>query len=205
MDKKFKIGIILSIFLLLITPSLPAMEFTVVKENYENLVQQEIKELSVEYIASIKDIRQLKNSNYSNQNLVSIIENIRESFPSQISKKSVNSNDTLIYIILVIIYLILDSIFNGIPILIGNIFTFLKTTGLNIVSFIKLLLNLILNILIFLVDGVSQLLLNTIIFLISGIIQLIVKTWQGIGTFIGLILDILRLIYEAFFPVQVLT
>lgn len=205
MDKKFKIGIILSIFLLLITPSLPAMEFTVVKENYENLVQQEIKELSVEYIASIKDIRQLKNSNYSNQNLVSIIENISESFPSQISKKSVNSNDTLIYIILVIIYLILDSIFNGIPILIGNIFTFLKTTGLNIVSFIKLLLNLILNILIFLVDGVSQLLLNTIIFLISGIIQLIVKTWQGIGTFIGLILDILRLIYEAFFPVQVLT
>ncbi len=205
MDKKFKIGIILSIFLLLITPSLPAMEFTVVKENYENLVQQEIKELSVEYIASIKDIRQLKNSNYSNQNLVSIIENISESFPSQISKKSVNSNDTLIYIILVIIYLILDSIFNGIPILIGNIFTFLKTTGLNIVSFIKLLLNLILNILIFLVDGISQLLLNTIIFLISGIIQLIVKTWQGIGTFIGLILDILRLIYEAFFPVQVLT
>jgi len=99
----------------------------------------------------------------------------------------------------------LDSIFNGIPILIGNIFTFLKTTGLNIVSFIKLLLNLILNILIFLVDGISQLLLNTIIFLISGIIQLIVKTWQGIGTFIGLILDILRLIYEAFFPVQVLT
>ena len=75
------------------------MEFTVVKETYENLVQQELKDLSVENIASIKDIRQLKNSNYSNQNIIRILENIGESFPSQISKKSVNSNDTLIYII----------------------------------------------------------------------------------------------------------
>jgi len=203
MNKKFKIGIILSIFLLLITPSLPAMEFTIVQETYENLFQQEFKEISIENIASIKDIRQLKNTNYSNKDIISIFENIRESFPSEISKKSINSNDTLIYIILVIIYLILDSIFNGIPILIGNILTFLKTIGVNIASFIKLLLNLSLNILTFLVDGISQLLLNTIIFLINSIIQLIVKTWQGIGTFIGLILDILRLIYEAFFPVYV--
>lgn len=203
MNKKFKIGIILSIFLLLITPSLPAMEFTIVQETYENLFQQEFKEISIENIESIKDIRQLKNTNYSNKDIISIFENIRESFPSEISKKSINSNDTLIYIILVIIYLILDSIFNGIPILIGNILTFLKTIGVNIASFIKLLLNLSLNILTFLVDGISQLLLNTIIFLINSIIQLIVKTWQGIGTFIGLILDILRLIYEAFFPVYV--
>jgi hypothetical protein len=179
------------------------MEFTLVQENFKNHLQQELIDLSNENIISIKDIRELINKNYSNQNIISILDNIRESYSEQISKKSIKTNDTLIYIILVIIYLILDTIFNGIPILIGNIITFLKTIGMNIISFLKLLLNLSLDLLIFLLDGISKLILNVIIFLINGIVLLIVKTWQGIGTFIGLILDILRLIYEAFFPVQV--
>jgi hypothetical protein len=203
MNKKLKIGIIISIFILLITPALPAMEFKLVQETYENHLQKELIDLSAENILSIKDFKQLMNKNYSKQNFISILENIKDSYTLQISEKSVKTNDTLIYIILVIIYLILDTIFNGIPILIGNIITFLKTIGFNIISFIKLLLNISLNVLILLVDGFSKLLINIIIFLINGIVLLLVKTWQGIGTFIGLILDILRLIYEAFFPVKV--
>jgi len=203
MNKKFKIGIVLSIFLLLITPSLPAMEFNIVKETYENLVQKEFKELSVEKIGIMENNRQFKNAKLSEDAIISILENIRDSFISLISKKSIIPNDTLIYIILIIIYLIIYLIFNGIPILIGNIFTFIKTIGNNIITFIKLLLNLSLNVIILLVDGISNLLLNIIIFLFNSIIQLLVKTWQGIGTFIGLILDILRLIYEAIFPVYV--
>jgi hypothetical protein len=203
MNKKFKIGIVISIFLLLITPSLPAMEFNIVKETYENLVKQEFKELSIEKIETIQNNKQLKNTKLSDDALINILENIRDNILSLISKKSVIPNDTLIYIILIIIYLIMDLIFNGIPILIGNIFTFIKTIGNNIITFIKLLLNLSIKVIIFLIDGSINLLLNTIIFLINSTVQLLVKTWQGIGTFIGLILDILRLIYEAIFPVNV--
>ena len=190
MKKQFMIGIILIFFLLLITPSLPAMEFTMVQETYENLVQKELKELSLDKIETLQNTKRQTNAKFSNQILHSLSEKNGNNFLSLISEKSNEANDPLFLLFLLIVYLIIYLVFKGIPNFIKNIITFIAIMSNGISIFIKNLLILIYNIIIFSVYGFGQ---------------LIARIWQGFGAFIGLMLDILRLIYDVIFPTVVQT
>jgi hypothetical protein len=205
MKKQFMIGIFLSFFLLIITPSIPAMEFTIVKESYENILQSEIKKFSKDKIDHLSNLIQKKNNKFSSLFLEDI--NL--------------ANDSLWFLFLLTVYLILYLFFKAIPNFIINTIKFISTMTSNLWIFLKNFLILIYDVIFFSVYSLGQMIIkffqgfgfvtynlivisfNLIISIITGFGKLIERIWQGLGTFIGLILDIIRLIYETVFPNQI--
>jgi hypothetical protein len=185
MKKQFIIGIILSCSILLITPSLPAMEFAVVQDAYQNLAQNENKILSLESKVLFQNTEQQKNKKISPLSLINIFNKNQIKSYSLISQDNEEANDSLWFLFLLIVYFVLYLIFKGIP-------NFIKT----LVSLIITMAN---NISLFIVD-LLVLIFNIIVFIVYSFGQLLVKLWQGLGTIIDLILDILRLFYEVLFP-----
>jgi hypothetical protein len=80
-----------------------------------------------------------------------------------------------------------------------NILQGLGSLSVAIISGIFNILGNLLNLIMRLSSNSILLIYNVVIVVITSLILIAKKVWNGIGTFFGLILDILYLLYEAIF------
>ncbi len=230
MKKHMLIGVMLSGLLLLATPSIPAMQFTLIEEAYTSFFQETI---SKETISSLEHMQSSQNTAVS-----SMIQDLLSTIFNHIQTGSIHSIKELttidpddpqaqffpflgifvyLFIALVIFKIIgfffqyfggiVSAVVGAIVQKIKNLFTALFNIITAIVSVIVTILigifnllkkggEFLLNAIVLIISGI----LSTILVIISGLITLLGFIWQGIGAVFGVLLDILRVIYEAIFP-----
>jgi len=193
-------GILLVLFLLINTPSIPAFQFRAAKENYQEILKERYGSLF-----SILD-KQLQHDNlgrWSNDHQPLF-------FPIL---------GIVVYgLILLLIIKIVIWVLHGVSGVIGTVLEVIRGKIDHTIETILSIIKIILQIFIYLVSIIFKavcitgkmiltvfLLLVTLIWLVIGtiitlILTLISKLWNLLGVVVGLILDILRLIYQVVFP-----
>ena len=228
MKKLLLISVLLSILILLLTPIVPAIEFQTVSNNFNNIIEEKQSYFS-RFINQIQSFLEEIGSADQLSSLNSLLStNSNTPILSLIQKYSTNETDPYIdslldLIVVIIIALILSKIISNV---FDQIYLFLKATGSTIFAIISYIIGIIIQILIFgtnsaitliqllfqftlklgelsiyLLLGIISVILTIIVIIIYGIGLGIVGIWKVIGTIIGMILDILRIIYESFFTI----
>jgi hypothetical protein len=230
MKKILLISILLSVLILLLTPIIPAIEFQTVTNNYNNIIEEQHNYFSG-FINHIQTILEEIGSADQLSSLYSLLStNSNTPVLSLIKTYTTNETDPYIdslldLIVVIIIAIILSRIISHV---FDQIYLFLKATGSTIFAIISYIIGIIIQILIFgtnsaitliqllfqfilkigelaiyLLLGIISVILTIIVIIIYGIGLGIVGIWKVIGTIIGMILDILRVIYESFFPITI--
>jgi len=227
MKKLLLIGIMLSSIVLLTTPSLPAMQFSLVQDSYTSFIEDTIQKKTLDNLMISEN-----NPIYGSiQSILStILKQLQQGSLSFLKQKPMMDPDDpqpqffpflgifiylfIAYVIFKIIGLILQYFGSIIAGIISSIVGRIKNLFTAIISLITALISVIVTILIavfnvlakvgeFILNAIVLILsgiLSTILVIISGFIQLLGFIWQGFGAFLGVLLDILRIIYEAIFP-----
>ncbi len=224
--KKMKKWIVLCsffiIFLLLSTSMIPAVELHIARDVYKDKLSS-ISLGNKPLTSSIHRIFQKNDvEKHSFDDLIQLIISNQHNLNSDIGQTSVVILD------IIIIFLFLYLVFKGIPNLVDTISSVLISLGSNVSSLLKFILTLLANSISFILEslitliiGLGKIIVNIvevvgiavfsiiagIVFLIAmvvyGVIYSAVKLagiiWNVIEIVFGLILDILRLVYEAIF------
>ncbi|MEF8848200.1 MAG: hypothetical protein V5A68_03615 [Candidatus Thermoplasmatota archaeon] len=226
MNKKILLFALITVVLLLLTPTFPAMKLKLVHNSFKEKILNGVKESETMNNNRIQKITGEKN--LKNSNLRDLYQSIQSSFSKKKDKDDGSTQQNLYLLDIIIIFLLILTFFKGIPNFFQNILSFITNLSndialllSNILSFMyksfvfigETSLNIIIKIgkllfkaiaftgvgILAVIAGVI-LLIGLVIFGMGyGIIKLVGLLWKGLGTFLGLILDILRLIYEAVF------
>jgi hypothetical protein len=218
--KRMIIGSLFFMFLLLSIPALPAVEVTLVREEYKSSIADQIEKKSLLQTNLFEKITKQFGQKTSISDLIDHLGSSEEeqSFSAQ----------SIVLLDIIIIVLFLLGVFKGIPNFFQNIYAVIMTIANSAAFIIKTIADLLFNLLVFsgeslvtLLIGIGQVIVQilelggiAVVSLIAGIISVIglilfgivygivnlaSLVWSGIETVLGLILDILRLIYEAIF------
>lgn len=230
MKKQIIIGVILSSLILFLTPSIPALQFTLIEDAYTSLFEQTIGKQTMNSFEKITGSQQSLVTSNLQHYLSTILDRLQTGSISSNNQITTTDPDDpqaqffpflgifvylfIAYVIFKIIafvfqYLggIVNAVVGAIVQKIRNLFTAIFNIITAIISLVVTILIGVFNILKkggeFLLNAIVLILsgiLSTILVIISGLIALIGFIWQGIGAFFGVLLDILRIIYEAIFP-----
>jgi len=218
--KRMIIGSLFFMFLLLSIPALPAVEVTLVREEYKSSIADQIEKKGLFQTNLFEKITKQFGQKTSLSDLIDHLDSSEEeqSFSAQ----------SIVLLDIIIIVLFLLGVFKGIPNFFQNIYAVIMTIANSAAFIIKTIADLLLNLVVFsgeslvtLLIGIGQVIVQilelggiAVVSLIAGIISVIglilfgivygivnlaSLVWSGIETVLGLILDILRLIYEAIF------
>lgn len=218
--KRMIIGSLFFMFLLLSIPALPAVEVTLVREEYKSSIADQIEKKSLLQTNLFEKITKQFGQKTSISDFIDHLGSSEEeqSFSAQ----------SIVLLDIIIIVLFLLGVFKGIPNFFQNIYAVIMTIANSAAFIIKTIADLLFNLLVFsgeslvtLLIGIGQVIVQilelggiAVVSLIAGIISVIglilfgivygivnlaSLVWSGIETVLGLILDILRLIYEAIF------
>jgi len=220
--KRMIISALFIMFLLLSVPLLPAVELNIAREEYKSRIKDQLSgKDSFRELLSEKISKQIDDKT-SFTDLIDFITSNEEEEKQSFSAQSI----ILLDIIIIILFLL--GVFKGIPNFFQNIYSVIMAVANSIAFIIKTIADLLFNLVVFtgeslitLLIGIGQVIVQILEFggiafvsLIAGIISVIglilfgivfgiVKlasiAWSGVETVLGLILDILRLIYEAIF------
>lgn len=221
MKKKTLIITMLITALFLITPSIPANQFSIAAQDQKEYIQKQINiiynnENQLESFSNIKSlINEIANSLTEESNY-----NINKGkFPHQIKSLLLQDDNNpqpqaLLMLGLFIYGLLFWVLFKIVLFILGDIGTFLGSIKNNIktrisnvfnriFNFIRIILNIIVTIILGVLGtfaGAIMLIIGVILFIVYAIIQLALLIWNVIGTTIGLLLQIIQLIFETIFP-----
>ena len=225
MEKMKKIVTLCSlfiVFLLLSTSLIPAVEIHAVRDEYKNKINdRNIGENSL--ISSVKEI--LQKNDGEKLTFKSLIELFDM---DQFQINSDYGQTSIVILDIIIIFLFIYFLFKGIPNFINMFSSVLTSLASNVSSLLMFILTLLANSVSFILEsmitliiGLGKIIVNIVEFVgiaifyilvgivsvialaIYGVIYSVVKIagfiWNVFDVVVGLILDILRLIYEAIF------
>lgn len=214
-------SIVLLSIIFLITPSIPAIEFSLVRHANEKYYETEL--LDEFFPISLKNFKSDTIESYQSiSTYTHLFENILDAFSSQnVIPKLDNENNEphsqgliiigiLFYgIILYIMFKIVLFILRDIGSIVRNFLYKLSSPLRNLLRGIATLIVYSFSILFKIFMGTTQILAQglvllgqALIFIILSIIKLIQFGWQALGTFFMLIIQIFQLIIRTIFPVN---
>lgn len=230
MKKTLFISVMIITFLFLLTPVIPAFQFSMVTEAQEEKLKEEF------YLPFNGDFNLdtfIESTSLNFDSPVSFLKTLFKTFTTDQVNDALSFGDDdgdvqqqalvflgllfygLLFWILfkLILYVFMDVgsffglIVNHIKSKIINFFTFILSIIVGTFKFIGGILggtfNLIITVILSILAvgvGAVKLLINIVVFILFGIVKLVGLAWNTIGAVIGLFLDIILLIFRAIFP-----
>ena len=222
-NKGIVLSVIFFVFLLVSTPCIPAVEINIVRDEYETRLSENIDNNDKSIMKNIRDMVDEKNLKSSN-----LFKRLSLFFSKSDENDEDFAKQSIVFLDIILIVLFLYAIIKVVPNFFQNIYSLISSIVSSIALIVSSLSSLVLNIIVFTVESLINLLVNvgkiilkiveivgiTVFSLVVGVIALIALIiysiiygvlkavgflWKGLETLIGLILDILRLVYEAIF------
>jgi hypothetical protein len=225
MKKTFLFSTCLSIIALLLIPSIPAVEISLVKDVQTNVLSDSF--LMTNLLSKIKKLKLAEIENQGTSNSF---------FESLLFHKQSNNNDggdidptffpflgIFVYLLIAYIFfainaMILRFIGDGIRGVISNIVGRIQQAIESVISLIVFIISIIINIASLIISAgitIGTFILDVLLIVITGIITLLLltiqgigntfaKIWHGIGMVLRFIVDIIYVILDAIFPIDLL-
>ncbi len=233
MNKHTLIGTLISFIILLLIPMSPIVQFSKAKETHEQVIYEDINNMIATLITQeMFPTEYIRNDFFTNfvallsqshivQKYLTVTDESRDDDPQSLCFPflGIFIYGLIAYAILKIISFILRDIGSFFRNIRNNIRTSIMSFIIKIINVIRFVVQL----LIFVIQGIYTLLFKTgefigtiivtivsaifavVLFILNVIASILQGIWHGIGTFFGLILEILKLIYDTIFSFNMAT
>ena len=184
MEKKVIFGSLLAVFLMMMLPSVPAVEYNTTVEANESLILNELRHI---------DLEELK-VKIQNIDIKSFKEELKDD-------PTLPQCFAIAYtIIALVILVVIFGVLGAIGVTVGLILSVIISIIVGVLGAIGAIVVLIIRIVIALISGSIVIIGKVVGLILSIIVTIMGKLSNLFVVTIGVILDILRLIYDAIFP-----
>jgi hypothetical protein len=234
MNKRILIGLVISLTVLFLTPFLPTVQLSKAKEANEQMLYDSLGQSILQSLASDEDMAEVMPEGLSDTIINELSENAFFKKIVEKASDSNDGDDPqplffpflgiFVYgLIASIIIKIIAYILHYFGSIIQTIANNIKTRVSNFIQKIMSIIQFIIKVIVTIIQGIINLLIRAgnlvvmilttiisaviavILFLLNVIVAILQRLWQGVGTFMGLMIEIFILIYETIFPPAVNT